>query len=155
MWVWMVLDCCSLCLWAVTKKVLFDTTIGSFFFFLSAGQPDVSWYTSLSGSASGSASCGTESRGKRQSSCVRAIQQIPLHYFKPKYVQAFHTSFIKCCGFGCLYTVEVSVRDPREEDLRIKKQGLEVRVPRQKDGQLGNFKTDATSHLWQCILYLL
>lgn len=33
MWVSMVLNWCSLCLWAVTKKGWFDTTIRCFFFF--------------------------------------------------------------------------------------------------------------------------
>lgn len=55
-----------------------------------------------------------------------------------------------------LYPVGVSLRDLCEEDLRIKKRGLEVKVPCQKDGQTGNFhvKTNATSYLWQSILDL-
>lgn len=69
---------------------------------------------------------------------VRAIHQIPSHYSKPRYLQGFHTSVTKPCGFGCPDGVSNFL------DIHVKKvpglsqaAGLVVIVLSQGDGQMG------------------
>lgn len=87
----------GICFWLVPVKIRFDTTISHEECISSANRNPVIHEGKVDEEGA-----GKRTKTKKARLCFRAIHQIPSYYSKPRYLQSFHTSFIKPCGFGWL-----------------------------------------------------